>query len=133
VSYLVDTDRVADWLHGRQATVELLRALQPDGLAISLITYGELYEGIYFGRDPRRHEQGFLRFLRLVDVLPLNRAIMRRFARLRGELRAAGQPISDPDLLIAATALHHDLVLLTGNVRHFERVSGLELYQPVER
>ena len=132
MSYLVDTDRVAEWLLGRQEAVELLRALQPAGLAISLITYGEIYEGIYFGRDPARHELGFRQFLRLVAVLPLNRRIMQRFARLRGELRRAGQPIGDPDLLIAATALQHDLTLLTRNLRHFQRIAALKLYQPAQ-
>ncbi len=87
MSYLVDSDFVADYLKGKQQAVHLLGDLSGQGLAISLITFGEIYEGIYYGRDPRGHEKGFLQFLRLVDILPLNRAIMKRFARLRGELR----------------------------------------------
>ena len=47
MKYLVDTDRVADWLNGRPEAVRLLSALRADGLAISLITYGEIYDGIY--------------------------------------------------------------------------------------
>jgi predicted nucleic acid-binding protein len=54
---------------------------------------------------------------------------MKRFARLRGELRRQGQLIPDPDLLIAATALQHDLTIVTRNVRHFQRIPGLKLYQ----
>jgi tRNA(fMet)-specific endonuclease VapC len=128
MKYLVDTDRVADWLNSRADAVQLLSSLRQDGLAMSLITYGEVYDGIYYGRDPHRTEQIFRSFLRWVDVLPLTRPIMRRFARVRGHLRQQGQLISDPDLLIAATAIHHDLTLLTRNLRHFQRIPGLQLH-----
>jgi predicted nucleic acid-binding protein len=128
MSYLLDTDVVVNWLKGRQGEVALLRSLSQTGLAISLISYGEIYEGIYFGRDPVANEKLFRQFLRWVDVVPLNRSILRRFARLRGQLRQTGQLISDTDLLIAATALHHSLILVTGNTRHFSRIPDLSLY-----
>ena len=127
MSYLVDSDRVADWLKGRPDAVELLTRLSADGLFISIVTYGEIYEGIYFGRDPVGQERGFQHFLRTTPVLPLSRTVWRRFARIRGELRARGQLIGDMDLLIAATALVHDLTLVTRNRSHFERIAGLNL------
>jgi len=127
---LIDSDRVVDYLKGRPDAVDLLSRLEPDGLAISLITYGEIYEGISAGRDPARHEQSFLAFLALVSVLPLNRAIMRRFATLRADLRRSGQLIGDFDLLIAATALHHGVPLITRNRGHFQRIPHLQLYPP---
>lgn len=126
--YLVDTDRVAEWLKGRADAVQLLSRLSEDGLAISLITYGEIYDGIYYGDHPQAHERVFRRFLRSVEVVPLNRSIMRRFARLRGTLRRQGRLIGDPDLLIAATALNYDLTLVTRNLSHFERDPDLKLY-----
>ena len=129
MKYLVDSDFVADYLKGKRSAVELLSTLAPEGLAISLITYGEIYEGIYYGQDPTRHENGFRKFLRVADVLPLNRRTMQRFARLRGDLRRRGQLIPDPDLLIAATALEHDLTLLTRNLKDFARIPELKLYQ----
>jgi tRNA(fMet)-specific endonuclease VapC len=128
MKYLVDTDVVANWLKGRRNAIQLLSALAPSGLAISLITYGELYEGLHYGRNPVANERIFRRFLRGVRVLPLNRAIMRRFARVRGQLRQSGQMISDSDILIGVTALHYDLTLVTGNTRHFQRIPGLALY-----
>jgi len=66
-------------------------------------------------------------FLRGVDVLNLNRTIMRRFAAIRGTLRQQGQIIGDPDILIAATAIHYDITLVARNRRHFERVAGLKM------
>jgi predicted nucleic acid-binding protein len=131
MSYLVDSDWVADWLKGRSDAVQLLTNLAQRGpLAISLITYGEIYEGIYSGYDPKGYEAVFRQFLRSVDVLALNRATMRRFARIRGDLRRQGRMLPDPDLLIAATAIEHGLTLVTRNVRHFARVPGLVLHEP---
>jgi tRNA(fMet)-specific endonuclease VapC len=46
----------------------------------------------------------------------------------RAQLRAQGTTIADLDLLIASTALYHDLVLVTRNLRHFRRVPGLRIY-----
>lgn len=128
MKYLVDTDWVIDYLKGRIAVVDELTRLSEDGLAISLITYGEIYEGIYFSRDPRASEKGFLKFLRGVKVLPLNKFILKRFARLRGELRRTGNLIGDPDLLIAATALQYNLMLLSRNQSDFERIPQLQLW-----
>ncbi len=126
--YLIDSDWTIDWLKGQQSAVELLENLTGDDLAISLITFGEVYEGIYFGRDPERDEAVFQKFVDQITVLPLSRLIMLRFARIRGTLRRQGQIIGDPDILIAATALHHDRRLITRNMRHFQRIAEPKLY-----
>jgi tRNA(fMet)-specific endonuclease VapC len=128
MTYLVDSDWVADALKGQQAAASLLAHLSPSGLAISLITYGEIYEGIYYGANPRAAERVFLRFLHGVTVLRPNRAVMRLFARVRGQLRSHGMLIGDDDLQIAATAMHHKLILVTRNAKHFQRINGLSLY-----
>ena len=130
MTYLIDSDWVADWLVGRREAVQLLSALRPEGLAISLVTYGEIYEGVYFSRDPGKSEAVFRQFLRGVTVVPLTRRIMQQFARIRGQLRQHGQLIGDPDILIAATALQHKHTLVTRNVDHFERIPDLKLYLP---
>ena len=127
--YLIDTDWVVDYLKGKAPAVQLLESLAQEGAAISLITYGEIYEGIYYGKDRERHEKGFRGLLQIVDILSLNPLILEEFARIRGELRAKGQLIGDLDLLIAATAIYHNLTLLTHNIRHFSRVPILKLYQ----
>jgi tRNA(fMet)-specific endonuclease VapC len=128
MTYLIDSDWVADALKGQQAATNLLARLAPSGLAISLITYGEIYEGIYYGAHPKAAERVFLNFLHGVAVLRPNRAVMRLFARIRGQLRAQGLLIGDDDLQIAATAMYHNLILVTRNTRHFQRINGLSLY-----
>lgn len=130
MSYLAASDIVADYLKGRVAAVDLLGRLASDGLAISIITFAEVYEGIYYGREPERNEAIFRRLLAGVDVLGINRAVARRFARIRGELRARGQPLPQLDVFIAATALQHDLLLVTRNIRRRRRIAGLQLHEP---
>jgi tRNA(fMet)-specific endonuclease VapC len=57
----------------------------------------------------------------------LERTPVRVYGEVRARLESAGQPLADADLQIAATALQHDLELVTGSVRHFRRVPGLRL------
>ena len=89
----------------------------------------EVYEGAFGTPDPEATLADFREFLGLYAILPLTDSIIERFARLRAYLRLQGQRIPDMDLLIAATALDHDLTLVTRNFRHFERIPNLTLYQ----
>jgi len=128
LQYLIDTDWVIHYLHAHHAIVARLDELQPhQGLALSIISLAELYEGVYSSRDPDGDEQDLNNFLRGVTVLGLDTDIAKTFGRERGRLRAAGTLIGDLDLLIAATALHHNLTVLTNNRRHFERVAELRM------
>jgi tRNA(fMet)-specific endonuclease VapC len=61
------------------------------------------------------------------DVLPITGAIIVRAADFYAELKQRGKLISDADLIIAATAVLHGLVLVTTNTAHFGRISGLAL------
>lgn len=103
--------------------------LIPQGLAVSTITIAEVLEGAYGTSDPSRQLLVYGRFFSGYTVLDVTEDIAERFAELRALLRRQGNVIADMDLLIAATALVHDLTLLTGNERHFSRVPGLRLHQ----
>lgn len=127
LQYLVDTDWVIHYLNGREDIVNRLHTLRPDGLGLSVIALGELYEGVYYSRDPEKDEQGLNDFLRGVTVLGIDEETSRIFGRERGRLRQSGQLIGDIDLLIAATALQYDVTLLSNNRRHFERIDGLRI------
>lgn len=125
MSSLIDSDYVADFLNGRPDALLLLRGLPREQVAISVITFGEVTEGIAFGRDRRQHEQGFRQFLRIVDVLPFNRTIVRRFVEMRRTLRAGGDLFPDMDLLIGATAIATSRTLVIRNRRHFGRLRAM--------
>ena len=117
MSYLVDATYVID-LFTRQPHAEaLLPTLLNEGLGISVVTELELWEGVYTGRDPAAATRTLRQFLSGVRIYPLSRTVARRCARLRGELRAHRRPIQHRalDLLIAATALEYDLVMVTSD------------------
>jgi len=125
--YLVDTDWVVHYLKGRQPFVERLQSLQEQGLAISVITLGELYEGVYGASEPEKKEQGLKDFLQGVTVLGLDEETCRIFGKERRRLRRTGSLPGDMDLFIGATALQHHLTVLTNNRNHFERIENLHI------
>ena len=129
MKYLVDSDYVADYLGARPHAIQLLSSFVKDDLSISIITYGEIYEGIHFGRDPQKTTDVFQRFLRSVVILPPTQPIMQHFARIRGELRRTGKIIGDFDILIAATAIQYHLTLVTRNIKDYQRIPNLKLHQ----
>ena len=125
--FLVDTDWVIEYLRGTPAMVTRLTELQPQGLALSIISLAELYEGVFYSRDPEGDGRDLADFLRGVTVFGIDADIAQRFGRERGRLRKAGMLIADFDLLIGVTAVHHTLTLLTNNRSHFERIDGLQI------
>ncbi len=62
-----------------------------------------------------------------VSVLPFDIATARVFGEIRAELEKKGHAVPDADIQIAATAVHHGLELVTGNIRHLRRIPHLEL------
>ena len=125
--YLLDTDWIIDHLNGVAAVTMRLNELRPAGLAVSIISLAELYEGVHYSRDPVRSEISLQQFLTGVSVLPIDDEVCRIFGRERGRLRQQGRTIGDFDLLIAATCLRHQLQICTNNRRHFEAVEGLSV------
>lgn len=125
--YLVDTDWVIHYLNGHPAIVAHLQEFSSEGIAMPVISLAELYEGVFYSRDPRKSEEGLQDFLRGVELLGIDEEITRVFGRERGRLRAEGSIIGDFDLLIGATALQRELTLLTNNRRHFELIEELRI------
>jgi len=103
VRYLVDTDWAIHYLNDHPAISQRLDELKLEGLALSVVSIAELYEGVYYSTDPIGNAQDLQDFLGGVSI------------------------IGDFDLLIGATALRHDLTLLSNNRRHFELIEGLRL------
>ncbi len=72
VTHLVDTDWAIHYLHGRQDIVDRLEVLKHEGLGLSIISLAELYEGIYYSRNPEQNEQGLRDLLPGVDIIGLD-------------------------------------------------------------
>lgn len=129
--HLVDTDVCVDALRGVQPAIDGLETLEAKGpLAVAAVTAHELWQGAFGATDPDRAVPGVERFLAAFDVLPYDETVARLGGRIAATLRAAGRTIGDLDTMIAATALHEKVPLVTRNVRHFRRVTGLDVRAP---
>lgn len=101
-------------------------------LAISAMSAGELLHGCWRADTPARRarrEEFVEAVLAAVPVVAITLTIMRVFAEVDARLRAAGSRLPTSDLLIAATALARGDDVVTGNVRHFDRVPGLTVHR----
>ncbi len=131
-TYLLDTDWVVDVLNGQVTATQTLVDLAPDGLALSVISYGELYEGAYFSRDPQTALEVLRTFLEGKGALAAHHrdygAVC--YTSRQNLPRKLRQQIGDMDILIAATAVENNLTLLTRNLKDFQHISQLKVYQP---
>jgi tRNA(fMet)-specific endonuclease VapC len=126
---MLDTNTASFVIRRRPAEVKArFDAVGHNKLAISVVVLAELWYGAELhptrGDEIRRDIDDFRRRL---NVLPWSVGAAAHYARIRTQLRKAGMPIGNMDLLIAAHALSENAVLVTNNLREFRRVSGLAL------
>lgn len=86
-AYLVDTDWSIDHLNRVEPITTKLKEFEPQGLAISVISLAELYEGVFYSRDPVQSQTALDAFLSGMFVLGIDEEICRVFGRERGRLR----------------------------------------------
>ena len=130
MAYLFDTDAISELLRPRplRPYVEWLKTIPRDAQFASAVTIGELFKGAFRSAAKERHLVNIEeRVLAAVTILPFDLSTARVFGMIRAALEASGTILPDADLQIAATAIYHDLELVTGNIRHFRRIPDLRL------
>jgi len=127
LSYLIDTDWIIHYLNGYKEVVKKLSSFRNEGLAISIISLAELYEGVYYSTRLVENEKELNNFLTGVSILGINEEICKAFGKERGRLRKQGISVSDFDLLIASTCSYYKLTLLTNNLKHFKMIKELDI------
>ncbi len=124
---LLDTDTFSEIIKGKNARIRDCAERYRDifgRFTISTITIVEVVKGLQrLGRQLKIDL--LLKSLALEDVVSLDRDAGALAGRIYGELERFGQPIGRADPMIAATAIQNDIVLATGNTRHFERIVRL--------
>jgi predicted nucleic acid-binding protein len=128
MAYLFDTDAISELFKPKPAVtyVEWLATIPREMQYTSAVVVGELYRGAYKSSAQERHLRNIeARVLPAVTVLPYDLEVARACGHLQAELEKRGMPLHDADLQIGATAVTHGLELVTGNIRHFERIPGL--------
>jgi tRNA(fMet)-specific endonuclease VapC len=127
VTYLLDTNICIYALKNRPPEVlERLSNVGRAAVAVSSITVLELRQGAEKSQQSVATHARLDFFLGAIKVLPFDGAAALVGARVRADLERQGRPIGDFDSLIAAQALARDLILVTNNLREFERVPALQ-------
>jgi predicted nucleic acid-binding protein len=118
-TFFVDLDR--DKRRGREgAAIQFLRNNRQAEMAMSMISLGELARGFDHREQWSALCRGFL-------ILALDEDVLWTAAQIFNQLRKDGALIADNDLWIAATAMKHDIPLVTDNLKHFGRIEGLRI------
>ena len=125
--YLLDTSVVAGYLLARSKAKQLVRPLlTQEEAATSMLVYGEVAEYVKKFADFSAYKASLEALLEQIYPFPLTYAILERYANIRRQLRPLHQDIGDIDTLIAATAIEHNLTIMTID-RDFERVPHLKM------
>jgi tRNA(fMet)-specific endonuclease VapC len=126
---LIDTDMLSEVLK-RQDQRVLAKASHylatHSRLTFSAITFYEIIRGLHL-KQSKRQLAAFLRTARSSNVLLVDIPVLSRAGELWAQAHTGGFPRADADLIIAATALEHDRVLVTGNTPHFAWIPGIRL------
>lgn len=123
--HLLDTDIASFVIKAHSpATEAKLAAIPPDRVCVSAVTRAELMYGLKRLPPSHRLHIGVHQFLKLVRVLAWGGDAADYYADIRHQLTSSGRPIGEMDMMIAAHALAVGAVLVTNNMRHFERIGA---------
>lgn len=128
MTYMIDTNICIYAIKNKpEKVLKRFKEELNNGICISSITLAELEYGIKNSSNPAKNEQSLLKFLLPLSILPFGSAAASEYGEIRAYLKKQGKPIGPLDMLIAGHAKAEGLILVTNNVREFERVPGLEL------
>jgi len=128
--YLFDTDCLSNILKKAPSPL-LIKKLEslPKGLQFTTsINVSEIYFGAYRSRNQEKILKAYEdKVFPNVNILPFDTDSGKIYGRLKALLEKRGFSKSEPDLKIAAIAIQHDMILVTGNKRHFMNIPGLNI------
>jgi tRNA(fMet)-specific endonuclease VapC len=124
--YLLDTCVCISMFRNEGRVRETLQKVGVQNCYISEITVAELYFGLAKASDKKRKLDDIREVQRLFRVIPAYSSY-KEYGEIRYSLEHTGQRVDQFDLLIGATALLHNMTLVTSNLRHFERMEGLKI------
>jgi tRNA(fMet)-specific endonuclease VapC len=127
MSYLIDTDILIYSLKGHEFVQKRFIENEKIPKSISVMTYGELLYGAKKSTNSEKNLAVVYRIKELFPIIDVDKAVMETFSDLKVKMQKIGTVIDDMDLLIAATALTMNFILVTNNEKHFRKIAGLRL------
>lgn len=132
MKYLLDTNICIHFLRGKFNLLEKFQEMEIEHCAISEITLAELVFGAENSSNPKKNLELIETFTNRIIILPIINAIY-LYGKEKARLRSSGQMISDFDLLIGCTSVEKNLIMVTENLKEFERISGIQIENWVKR
>ena len=125
--YLLDTTTISDFIKRQPQVTDNLLAINPNRIYISVISKYEIAYGLAKNPKLKTIVGNYLDELyRRTNNVDLTASIAVRGGEIANSLKEKGKPIGVPDVLIAATSLEEELIVVTSNTKHFERVEKVE-------
>ena len=125
--YVLDTNTLIYFFKGMGNVNQRLLSVSPKDIGIPAVVVYELEYGIAKSTSPKKRQKQLEELISLVNVLPFNELEAKNSADIRAKLEKQGTPIGPYDTLIAGTALTVNGILVTNNIKEFERVKHLKL------
>jgi len=132
MKYLLDTNICIHFLRGKFNLIDKFQEVGIYDCAISEITLAELIFGAENSSNPKKNLILIDNFIEQIKILPIFNAI-NIYAKEKVRLRKKGKMISDFDLLIGATAISNNLIIVKENIAEFERINKIEIENWVNR
>jgi tRNA(fMet)-specific endonuclease VapC len=127
LKYLLDTNIVIYTMKNRPQQVKRRFQQHHGHMGISAVTLGELVFGAENSQEVERNLADIEAMAARLEVVPFDNKAAYHFGQIRAALYRIGQPIGPYDMMIAGQARAIGLILVTNNIREFERVPGLLL------
>ncbi|MFZ2958557.1 MAG: type II toxin-antitoxin system VapC family toxin [Candidatus Ozemobacteraceae bacterium] len=127
MKFLLDTNVCIQWMNGEERLRNRAVAAGSKGLFITNSILAELFFGAFNSGRVDANLARVETFIQGLNVMGGSQESARIFGRIKADLRKAGKPTQDFDLLIASVALASDFILVTGNQKHFESIPGLRI------
>jgi tRNA(fMet)-specific endonuclease VapC len=127
MKYLIDTN-ICIYLIKKKSPQLLNRLIETpvQDVAVSVITVAELEFGAQKSLYIEKNLTALQQFLSPFQILPFTEQDCKVYGRIRANLETSGLPIGAMDLMIAAQAQSHDLILVTNDTREFSRIRNLK-------
>lgn len=128
MNYLLDTCVITDFIKGDQQTLFHLRATSPHDIAVSSVTTMEISYGLALNAEKAKKIQPILDdFFKVIQIIPFEHKDAECAGEIRAFLKQQGTPIGAYDVLLAGTALNRNMILVSSNLREFQRINTLTI------